>query len=131
MIPSSPSGVLVRTIVACPLHTVASGETISTWKVLATVSRRSRRQDAESCRRTLGQLGGLGLGVLASPHHVEGLLGVLVHVTVEDSLEGGDGLLQGGVHPRLTGELLGNEHRLGKEALNPPRPSHHESVLLG
>jgi hypothetical protein len=76
------------------------------------------------------QLPGLLLHVLDPADHVERLLGQVVVVALGDRLERGDCLLQGREDTRLAGELLGHEHGLGQESLDPSGPLHGDLVLL-
>src|SRR5438067_2423803 len=69
--------------------------------------------------------------LLDRPDHVEGLLGQLVVLAVEDLLEALDRVLELHVLAGRAGELLGHEVRLRKEALDLPRPRDHEPVLVG
>ena len=65
------------------------------------------------------------------PTHVEGLLRVLVHLAVRDRLESGDGVLERHVLAGRAGEHLGDEERLGEEALDLAGSRHHQLVLVG
>src|SRR2546425_7629580 len=63
--------------------------------------------------------------------HVEGLLGQLVMLAVDDLPEALDGVRELDVAPRRTGELLGHEERLRQEPLDLPRAGDQELVLVG
>src|SRR4029450_13005406 len=63
--------------------------------------------------------------------HVEGLLGKFVVLAVEDLAEALDRALERPVPAADTGELLGAEVWLRKEALDLPRPGHGQLVLVG
>src|SRR5439155_25618561 len=54
-------------------------------------------------------------GLVDRAHHVEGLLGEVVVLAVEDFTEAADRFLQGHVFPGPVGEHLGNEERLREE----------------
>src|SRR3954454_18674871 len=69
-------------------------------------------------------------GGVNSPDHVEGLLRKLVVLALEDLLEALDRVLELDVLARGAGELLGDEVRLRKEALDLARARHHELVLV-
>src|SRR5437588_460647 len=62
--------------------------------------------------------------------HVEGLLGQLVVLAVEDLREALDRVLELHVLAGRAGELLGDEVRLREEALHLPRPGDDEPVLV-
>src|SRR5919204_2390426 len=68
--------------------------------------------------------------LLDRPDHVEGLLGQLVVLAVEDLGEALDRVLELHVLARRAGELLGDEVRLREEALDLARARHHEPVLV-
>src|SRR3954469_180213 len=63
----------------------------------------------------------LGDGLVDRADHVEGLLGEVVVLAVEDLGEAGDRLLERHELARLARERLGDEHRLREEALDLPR----------
>src|ERR671925_995453 len=69
--------------------------------------------------------------LLDRPDHVEGLLGQVVVLAVEDLGEALDRVLELHVLARRAGELLGDEVRLREKALDLPRPRHDEPVLVG
>ena len=62
--------------------------------------------------------GRLLLRLLDAAHHVEGLLGQVVVLAVDDLLEAADGVRELDVAPGRAGELLGHEERLREEALD-------------
>src|SRR5207249_7099693 len=68
--------------------------------------------------------------LLDRPDHVEGLLGELVVLAVEDLLEALDRVLELDVLARGAGELLGDEVRLREEALDLPRAGDDEAVVV-
>src|SRR5690554_768334 len=70
-------------------------------------------------------------GLVDGADHVEGLLGQLVILAVEDALEAADGVLEGHVLAGRPGEHLGHEERLRQEALDLARPRHGQFVLVG
>jgi hypothetical protein len=57
-------------------------------------------------------LAGLLLGVFNGTHHVEGLLGQMIQLTVQDLAEARDGILQFDVYTGSPGEGLGHVERL-------------------
>jgi hypothetical protein len=61
--------------------------------------------------------------------HVEGLLGQVVALAVDDHLEAADGFLQRHVLARRAGEHLGDVERLRQEALDLARARHGQLVL--
>src|SRR5260221_12138214 len=129
--PMSPSRVLAMTRSAGPDHTSPSGTTSPTWRVTVLP-----RATASWCLpgapgSRLLQVLGLLLHVLDPADHEERLLRVLVVLALGDGLERGDGLVQRDEHPRLAGELLGDEHRMRQEPLDPPGALHRDPVLLG
>src|SRR6058998_3534228 len=63
--------------------------------------------------------------------HVEGLLGQLVVLAVDDLSEALDGVRELYVPPLRAGERLGDEHRLGEEPLDLPGAGDDELVLVG
>src|SRR2546427_11416798 len=63
--------------------------------------------------------------------HVEGLLGQLVVLAVDDFPEALDGIRELHVPPLRTGERLGDEHGLGEKPLDLPRAGDDELVLVG
>src|SRR5512134_1026919 len=65
------------------------------------------------CLRRGEQLLALLDRLLDGPDHVEGLLGEVVVLPVDDLLERPDRVLEADVFPRDPGELLGDEERLG------------------
>src|SRR5204862_200430 len=65
------------------------------------------------------------------PDHVEGLLGELIVLAVDDLLEARDRVLDLYVLARRARELLGDEVRLRQEALDLARPRDDELVLVG
>lgn len=64
------------------------------------------------------QLLGLGNSVLDATNHVESVLGQVVVLTVQDLLEGSDGLLQSHQLTGDTSENLGDSEWLGQESLD-------------
>src|SRR5437763_1108236 len=68
--------------------------------------------------------------LLDRPDHVEGLLGQVVVLAVEDLREALDLVLELHVLAGRAGELLGDEVRLREEALDLPGPRHHQPVLV-
>src|SRR5437588_9789639 len=70
-------------------------------------------------------------GLLDRADHVEGLLGQLVVLAVEDLREALDRVLELHVLAGRAGELLGDEVRLREEALDLPRAGDDEPVLVG
>src|SRR5215217_5704179 len=61
---------------------------------------------------------------------VERLLGQFVVLAFDDLLEGANRLVELDELAFETCELLGNEERLGEEALEPPGPTDYDLVLL-
>src|SRR5260370_24081753 len=125
--PMSPSSVLAITRLALPDQISRSGVTSATNRVTAPPRQLPRRR----ARSRLAQLLGLLLHVLDAAAHVERLLGELVVPALADRLERGNRVLDRHEHPGYPGELLGHEHRLGQEPLDPPRPLDQDLVLLG
>src|SRR5215217_9371768 len=70
-------------------------------------------------------------GFLDRPDHVEGLLGQIVVLALDDLAEAPDRVLELDVAAFLAGELLGDEVRLREEALDAARPRDRELVLVG
>src|SRR5919202_326152 len=68
-------------------------------------------------------------GVVDRADHVEGLLGQVVVLAVEDLGEAADRVLELDVLPGLAGERLGHEHRLREIALDLARPLDRQAVL--
>src|SRR5919109_5268908 len=68
--------------------------------------------------------------LLDRPDHVEGLLGQLVVLAVEDLGEALDRVLELHVLARRAGELLGDEVRLRQEALDLARPLNDQLLLV-
>src|ERR1700729_4094901 len=127
----SPSRVLAMTRWASPVQISPSGTTSATCSV--TVLPRapdSRRWPRAPCSRLL-QGFGLLLHVLDAAAHEERLLGKVVVLALGEGLEGGDRLVQRHGHPGLAGELLGDEHGMGKEPLDPARALDGDLVFLG
>src|SRR5215472_13226802 len=124
--PISPSRVLAITIRALPDQTSPSGATSSTRTVTATCPLPAVRP-----RSLLLQLPGLPLDVLDPADHVERLLREVVVLALGDRLERGHRFGQRHENARQAGELLGHEHRVGQEPLDPPRPPDGDLVLLG
>src|SRR5215813_13971389 len=153
--PISPSRVLAMTISALPDQISPSGSTSSTRMVIGSPRPASPRPEtrsrcwigATSSRCWSGATSslcwsgatssrpfhflGLALDVLDAAAHEEGLLRHAVVLTLADRLEGTDGLLQGHEDTGLAGELLGDEHRVGQEPLDPAGPLHRHPVLFG
>src|SRR5215469_13056829 len=117
--PISPSRVLAMTISALPDQISPSGSTSSTLMVTGLPPSRPFH------------FLGLALDILDAAAHEEGLLRVAVVLALGDRLEGPDGLLQRYEDTGLAGELLGHEHRVGQEPLDPAGPLHRHPVLLG
>lgn len=63
--------------------------------------------------------------------HVERLLRQVIVVAVENALEASDGVLQGNVLARRTGEDFRYEERLGQEALDLTSARHQQLVGFG
>src|ERR671930_361961 len=82
---------------------------------------------SETSKRLLGLLDRL----LDRADHVEGLLGQVVVLAVEDLAEALDRVLELHVLAGGAGELLGDEVRLREEALDLPRAGDDEPVLVG
>src|SRR5215204_3511786 len=74
---------------------------------------------------------GLLNGLVDVAHKVEGLLGEVVVLALDDLLERPDRLVEVHELPFETRELLGDEERLGEETLQPARPADDDLVLLG
>src|SRR5215469_5053761 len=139
--PISPSSVLAITISALPAHSSPSGWTSSTLSVMCApparrmsfVQLHGGSPGATPSRRTSRALQVLGLllHVLDPADHVERLLGVAVVVAFGDRLEGGDRLLERHEDSGLAGELLGHEHGVGQEPLDPAGSLHRDPVLFG
>ena len=72
-------------------------------------------------RPLLAQALGLLHGLVDSADHVEGLLGQLVVLALDDLVEPADGLGERDVLPGRAGERLGDEEGLREEALDLPR----------
>src|SRR5437764_2827924 len=123
--PISPSRVLAITMRAVPDQISPSGATSAT-RTLMSPARRSIRP---WCSLPLQPLG-LALHVLDPAAHEERLLGDVVVLALGQRLERGDGLRQRHAHARLAGELLGHEHRVRKEPLDPPGPLDRDLVLF-
>src|SRR5689334_1274986 len=141
--PRSPSRVLAITIRALPDQTSPSGATSSTRTVtvLTCLPARSRRSAPPGSllralagarpRRSLPlQLRGLALDVLDPADHVERLLGEVVVLALDQRLERGHGVRQRHEHARLPGELLGHEHRVREEPLDPPGAPDGDLILF-
>src|SRR5438552_7072240 len=79
----------------------------------------------------LGELFGAGAHVVQAPLHVEGLLGQVVALALDDLLEAGDGVLDLDVLAWRAREGLGHEERLGKELLDLAGARHCDLVVLG
>jgi len=73
----------------------------------------------------------LGLDIVDTSNHVEGVLGDVVVLTLEDLLESGDSLLEGDKTTLNTGENVGDSERLGHESLDLTGTLDSELVLLG
>src|SRR5271169_5644354 len=123
--PISPSIVLAMTSSACPDQSSPSGSTISTWSV--TGSPRAswpRSRSLPPWSRPPLQVLGLLLHVLDPADHEECLLRQVVVLALADGLERRHGVLQRHEHAFLAGELLGDEHGVRQEPLDPPGPLH-------
>merc|ERR1712070_635096 len=66
----------------------------------------------------LGDLGSLLVDLRKGTSHVEGLLGQVIDITVDDGGEGIEGLLEGAGASLHTGEDLGDLERLRQETLD-------------
>ena len=71
------------------------------------------------------------MDLLKATHVQEGLLRQIVAFTLDDGLEGLNGVGNWGENTGLTGEHLSDEERLRQEALNTASPVHHNAVLFG
>src|SRR5438094_3850449 len=69
--------------------------------------------------------------VVDRAHHVEGLLGQVVVLALDDLAEAADGLRERHVDALVAGELLGHVEGLGEELLDLARPGDGELVVLG
>src|SRR6266567_1376660 len=123
--PRSPSRVLAITIRAVPDHISPSGATRAT-RTLTSPARPSLR----ALRSLLLQLRGLALHVFDPAAHEERLLGDVVVLALADRLERGHRVGQRHELTRLAGELLGHEHRVREEPLDPPGPLDRDLVLF-
>src|SRR5215472_12310873 len=129
--PISPSSVLAITISALPAHSSPSGWTSSTLSVICAPPARCSPCATPSRRVSLAlQVLGLLLDVLDAAAHEERLLGIAVVVALGDRLERGNRVLKRHEHAGLAGELLGHEHRVGQEPLDPAGSLHRHPVLL-
>src|SRR5262245_24626155 len=77
-----------------------------------------------------GELPGLLDDVLDRAHHVEGLLGQVVVLALDDLAEAADGLGQRNVDALESRELLGDVERLRQEALDLAGARHREFVVF-
>src|SRR6186997_2507615 len=111
--PSWPSIPGTMTMSTSSVNARRSGLTISSWSGIGLAH----------ALRVLGH-------VLDRAGEVEGLLRQRVVLALEDLPEAADGLRQGRVLAGPAGELLGHEHRLAHEALEPPSPRHGDLVVL-
>src|SRR6185437_1842831 len=125
-IPMSPSRVLAITIRAVPDQISPSGATSATRTVTSPA-----RPPLRALRSLLLQLRGLALDVVDVTDHVERLLRHVVVLALGDRLERGHRVRQRNEDARLAGELLGHEHRVREESLDPPGPPDRHLVLLG
>jgi len=73
----------------------------------------------------------LGLDIVDTTNHVEGVLRDVVVLTLEDLLKGGDSVLKGDKTTLNTGEDVGDSERLGHESLNLTGSLDGKLVLLG
>src|SRR5690348_14580658 len=124
--PISPARVLANTIRALPDQTSPSGATSSPRTVTATCPLPAARPGS-----LLLQLRAPAPGVLDVADHVERLLRRAVELALGEGLERGHRVGQRHENARLAGELLGHEHRVGQEPLDPPRPPDDDLILLG
>src|SRR6266487_1557345 len=106
---------LAITIRAIPVQISPSGATSATRTVTSPA-----RPLVRSPRSLPLQLRGLALDVLDPAAHEEGLLRDVVVLALAQRLERGHRLGQRHEHARLAGELLGDEHRVRQEPLDPP-----------
>src|SRR4051794_17147358 len=119
--PISPAAPGTMIICASPSYAGPSGVTTLTEN-----SRRSATALGRAARHLLGALD----GALDRADHVEGLLGQVVVLAVEDLDEAADGVLELHVLTGRAGELLGDEVRLRQEALDLPGARHRQPVLV-
>src|SRR2546425_10605188 len=119
-----------------PSNTLRSGVRIERCRVLAMVSPQYSSRGPRSYRtrssrsRHRRHLLGVGDGLLDRSAQVERLFGQLVELTLDQSLEPLDGVLELHVLARPTGERLAHEEGLRKELLDPARSRHGHLVLL-
>ena len=76
-------------------------------------------------------LGGLRffLGLVDRPDHVEGALGIVLELILQDALTAVDRVLQADVLSLDAAELLGREERLGQESLQPAGATDDVTVI--
>src|ERR1700709_64728 len=119
--PISPTSVRLDTCCTSPSKTSPSGVRTSTSSLCSAATSALRR-----CR---------GLGVLGDlidrALHVEGALGEVVVLAVEDLAEAADGLGHRHVLAGAAGELFGDEERLREEALDLAGAGDRLPVLVG
>src|SRR5829696_5942246 len=127
----SPSVAGSMTASTSPENSTRSGATSSNWKVAI---------DGSTCRPCLAGRGGsrrlgceaLGLldRLLDGADHVEGGLGKVVVLALDQALEALDGVLEGDELAGGAGEDLGDEERLRQEALDLAGARHRHLVLF-
>src|ERR1700710_2894079 len=119
--PISPPSVRVETCCTSPSKTSPSGVRTSTSSLCSAATSALRR-----CRG----FGGLG-DLVDRALHVEGALGEVVVLAVEDLAEAADGLGDRHVLAGAAGELFGDEERLREETLDLAGPRDRLAVLVG
>src|SRR6185503_13739025 len=130
--PISPAAPGTISMWASPWKTGPSGVTSSTsnvgWSATSAISRQYGERPSRG--RLLHRPRTLDY-VLDRADHVEGRLGHVVVLALDDRVEAGDRVLELHVLARRARELLGDEVRLREEPLDLPRPRHDELVLVG
>src|SRR5215203_1327750 len=133
--PRPPVSERVETISTSSSKIFPSGVRTSTGKLLLAIALR-----AVAVRAVLVRVLGLVVLVRAArvlddlvdrALHVEGALGDVVVLALDDLLEGAHGVLDGYVLALRAGELLGHEERLGEEALHLARALDELAVVVG
>ena len=78
-----------------------------------------------------GRPGGLRLldGLVDRADHVEGALGIILELILQDALTAVDRVLQADVLPLDATELLGRKERLGQESLQPAGAADDVTVI--
>src|ERR1041384_4018705 len=120
--PISPTAVRVETWWTSPLKTSPSGVRTSTSKALS---------PANASPLSRGRGLAVGGHLVDAALHVEGALGEVVVLAVEDLAEASHRLAHRHVLAAATGELLGDEERLREEALDLACPGNRLLVLVG